>query len=419
MPLIRIIGKRPGYLLSLLSLCAINIWGFFSTTYGSLLASRIMGGFLTAAAEAPVSSVVADLFFFHERGHALMFFNLSISSGAFLGPLINAYITQYLGWKWICGVMAIISGATFVGAVFLIRETAYVAGTGGQDLSKPESAYPSKVTWPSSLGLTAGYDGNASFVGWMLSTAVLIAYPPVLVTGLICGLFIGCNIVVQLIASQTFTAPPWDWTIHSIGLLSISGFVGTVISFFIGGRLIDLIAIRMTARRSEHAEPEYRLPAMIIPAVMGPMGVLCYGLVIAAQVGWVGAAVGYAMQGFGATAGSNIQITYIVDAYKPVSVLLGVYRWTKLLNANQVWCRQIAGETGAIVFLLRNAIACLFSTYISVWIEQQGIRKAVGELVGVAYIILSLSLALFVWGKQIRAWTMKFGPMSTSAAQVS
>lgn len=109
--------------------------------------------------------------------------------------------------------------------------------------------------------------------------------------------------MVQLVASQTFTAPPWNWTIHSIGLLSISGFIGAVVSFFVGGRLIDLVAVRMTARRAEHPEPEYRLPALIIPAVVGPMGILCYGLVIAAHDGWVGAAVGYAMQGFGATAG--------------------------------------------------------------------------------------------------------------------
>lgn len=202
-------------------------------------------------------------------------------------------------------------------------------------------------------------------------------------------LFASSNIVVQLIASQTFTAPPWNWTIHSIGLLSISGFIGTLVSFFVGGRLIDLIAVRMAARRSEQPAPEYRLPAMIIPGLIGPLGVLCYGLIIAAQDGWVGAAVGYGMQGFGATAASNIIITYAVDAYRPVS-----------------------GFALSIVFIIRNVIACLMSTYISLWIEQQGIRKAIGELTGVAYLILSLVLVLYVFGKRIRAWTTTFGPMS-------
>jgi hypothetical protein len=50
----RIIGKRPVYLASLLLLVATNIWGYFSHSYGSLLASRLLGGFSSAAADATV-----------------------------------------------------------------------------------------------------------------------------------------------------------------------------------------------------------------------------------------------------------------------------------------------------------------------------------------------------------------------------
>lgn len=126
------------------------------------------------------------------------------------------------------------------------------------------------------------------------------------------------NIAIQLVASQTFTAPPWSWGLHSIGLLSLSGFVGAVLSFFLGGRLIDLIATQMAPRGAKHPEPETRLPAMVIPAVIGPMGLLLFGLMIAARKSWGGAAVGYGMEGFGATAAANIAITYAVDAYRPV-----------------------------------------------------------------------------------------------------
>lgn len=73
---------------------------------------------------------------------------------------------------------------------------------------------------------------------------------------------------------------------------------------------------------------------------------------------------------------------------------------------------QIAGETIVIVFIIRNVIACLISTYITKWIEGQGIKNAFGELVGVAYIILSFSLLLFIFGKKIRKVTSKFGPMA-------
>lgn len=182
----------------------------------------------------------------------------------------------------------------------------------------------------------------------------------------------------------------------------------------------------MTARHGDRAEPEYRLPAMIIPAVIGPMGLLTFGLVIAAQKSWAGAAVGYGMEGFGATAAANIIITYAVDAYRPVSpsgclriAILLFFLFFARVEADSVvrasLLPKIAGETIVIVFIIRNVIACLISTYISKWFGSQGLRDAFGELVGVAYIILSLSLVLFVFGRKIRRFTTKFGPMVEAA----
>lgn len=51
------------------------------------------------------------------------------------------------------------------------------------------------------------------------------------------------------------------------------------------------------------------------------MGLLLFGLVIAAQDSWGAAAIGYGMEGFGATAAANIAVTYAVDAYRPVNSL--------------------------------------------------------------------------------------------------
>jgi hypothetical protein len=76
----------------------------------------------------------------------------------------------------------------------------------------------------------------------------------------------------------------------------------------------------MTKARG-HREPEYRLLGIIIPAFIGPMGILVFGLCIAYKTPWIGPAVGYAMQGFGITAAPNVVVTYTVDAYRPVSVV--------------------------------------------------------------------------------------------------
>lgn len=127
------------------------------------------------------------------------------------------------------------------------------------------------------------------------------------------------NIVVQLTASRTFTAPPYNWPAGSIGLLSLSGFIGALLAFYLGGRLIDILSTYYTRRRGGQRLPEYRLPAMIIPGTIGPAGILIFGLCVANQTHWAGAAVGYAMQAFGVAAISNVAVTYSLDCYKPVS----------------------------------------------------------------------------------------------------
>jgi len=233
-----------------------------------------------------------------------------------------------------------------------------------------------------------GYDPDASFFGWLGNTLVLLAYPPVVFVGLTIGVFVGWNISIQLTSARTFTVAPYHWKIHSLGLLSVSGFIGALISFFIGGRLIDFVANRMTSHHGGHADPEFRLPAMIFPAIIGPMGVLTFGLVIANSRHWIGAAVGYAMLGFGLTAASNVVVTYAVDAYRPIS-----------------------GEVLVIVFVVRNVMACVLSLYIADWIRVEGVKNAFGEMVGIQYAILSLSIVLYFWGKKIRAFTGTFGPM--------
>ena len=65
-----------------------------------------------------------------------------------------------------------------------------------------------------------------------------------------------------------------------------------------------------------------------------------------------------------------------------------------------------------IIFILRNGIVCLISTYISKWFESQGKKDAFGELVAVVYIILSFSLIMYFVGPRVRRFTMTYGPMA-------
>lgn len=133
-------------------------------------------------------------------------------------------------------------------------------------------------------------------------------------------------IVVQLMSSRTFTQPPYNWELGELGLLSLAGFIGSILAFYVSGCLIDIISTRSTAR---YRKPEYRLPAIVIPGVVGPAGILIFGLCIANKTHWIGPAVGNALQAFSVAAISNVAVTYSLDSYKPVCtveiVSLGIF----------------------------------------------------------------------------------------------
>ncbi|RMX85394.1 hypothetical protein D0869_03874 [Hortaea werneckii] len=124
-PTMRVLGKRPVYLLALALFVAANAWSMQARSWNSLLGGRIVAGFAAAAADATVPSVVADMFFLEHRGHCMMYFHIALATGIFLGPLINAWIIQMQDWRWSCGFLAIAGGVVSVLAVFFIRESQY------------------------------------------------------------------------------------------------------------------------------------------------------------------------------------------------------------------------------------------------------------------------------------------------------
>lgn len=177
------------YLAALLLLVGTNIWSFFTHNFESLLAARIISGFAGSAADATVPSLVADLFFVHERGHCMMIFHFALSTGFFLGPLFCAYITQEASWRWTCGLIAIAGGATFLVGLVSIRESNYSREMA--DLDLPRSSYPPKRSLVSWMSLTRGYRKDVSFFKAFWSTIRLVAYPPITWTGLTVGTFVG------------------------------------------------------------------------------------------------------------------------------------------------------------------------------------------------------------------------------------
>lgn len=181
-PLMRVIGKRPVYLVAMLFLCMMNVWSSQCTSYGELLASRILSGFAAAAADATVPAVVADMVAAKDRGHYMMFFHLAMTAGLFVGPLINAYLVQQENWRWMCYFLAIAVGVVLVIATFTIRETTYLKKRSESQEKR------SQLQW---MSLTLGFNRDASFLQAVLDILANAAYPPLIWCSLTIGIAVG------------------------------------------------------------------------------------------------------------------------------------------------------------------------------------------------------------------------------------
>lgn len=189
-PLMRVVGKRPVYLLAMLLLCMLNVWSSRASSYRELLASRILSGFAAAAADATVPAVVGDMVAPHHRGHYLMIFHLAMTGGLFLGPLVNAYLVQEEDWRWMCYFLAIATAVVLVCSVFTIRETSYLpdsAAPGGGS----GSGVSGKRRWTHWLSLTLGFDRRASFLRTLRDILANATYPPLIWCAFTVGISVG------------------------------------------------------------------------------------------------------------------------------------------------------------------------------------------------------------------------------------
>jgi len=196
-------------------------------------------------------------------------------------------------------------------------------------------------------------------------------------------------IIVQLISSWAFANPPYNFMVSSLGLINIAGFIGVCIGVFFGGKLLDVISNRITSAHNGVREPEYRLYAFIIPAIIGPMGVLLFGLTITEHRLWIEPVIGLAMNAFGVVAMTNVLVTYAVDSYLP-----------------------LAGEVLVATFVVRGVFGTVLTLYINDWIEKVVQNNAFGIMVGVQYFMCAWVVMFIIFGRRIRARTAMYGPLT-------
>ncbi|KAF2184138.1 MFS general substrate transporter [Zopfia rhizophila CBS 207.26] len=409
-PLAKIIGKRPVYVLAVIFLTVVNIWGAAAKTYTSFLGSRIVGGFAMAPYEILVQATIGDMYFVHQRATRIAVWNLFLLCGIAGASFISGYIIEDLGYKWTFGICAIFFGIWIFVIFFLVPETAYRrpksmtsapksasgqtsksnVGTPAQP-STPEKAgflqgesAPSATTLPpkksfiQSLALFSGTYTKSPFKVF-LRPFIMFTYPAVIWAWLLYGTVITWIVVFSVVNGVLFPTV-YGFSVSETGLTGLSPFIFSLIGEAVSGPLNDWICVKLTVKNKGIYEPEFRLPLMIVVCILGTVGFYGFGATVDTKTHWTGPVLTYGLANMSLAFLSTCVFGYVLDSYPNLA------------------------EEAFVAINSRNLFTFGLTYFVNDWIAKDGPLRVFVVLGSCFLGVTALTIPLWIMGKRWRGW---------------
>ncbi|KAL2135112.1 hypothetical protein VTI74DRAFT_9705 [Chaetomium olivicolor] len=384
-PLSNWMGRRPVLLLATLLMTLCSVWCARATSFGSLVAARVLQGAGGGAADTVAPALIGDLYFVHERGRAMAVYTIFLCGGSLFGGLTGGYLGFSHGWNSIFWVSTALSGVVFLGVALFVPETLFnrdivSEGSGSpadiQDSDNKDmpvtkeveavgaKPYPSvrtdeQYTFLDSIKLirTGDMALRERLLHYFLQPWRTLALPGTWVVMLHYAGLVGGVVTVSLIGPQLVAMPPYLWGANA-GLINIGGLIGALVGYLYTYLLVDS-RLKSSAKHQHRgmAEAEDRLPTLFFPLAVATGGFFVFGF-CAQYPGasrWVGLQVGFGMLSFGLTQVPSCGFNYLIDSYN-----------------------HLAADCFTIVTILRAVIAFAWSFFVASWVEDRGAAEPFG-----------------------------------------
>ncbi|KAF4769806.1 hypothetical protein HAV15_012067 [Penicillium sp. str.  len=179
--------------------------------------------------------------------------------------------------------------------------------------------------------------------------------------------------------AQEFGQEPYNFNSIAQGLVFLSPFVGSLFATAFCGRMVDKIVGRSTRRNNGVREPEMRLFALVVAAVITIAGSIVTALCLQYRVHYMGPIVGFGILTVSNQIGVNMGMSYPLDCYP-----------------------QSSPEVMVSVTFLRSLVTWAWSWFINDWLTASG-PLVVFLSMGAIQVAIQLScLIFFKWGKALR-----------------
>lgn len=308
-PLSELYGRVWVSQLSNLWFMIFNLLCGFAASTPQLLAFRFLAGLGSSTTLTVGAGVLGDCYHPGNMGSAAALYSVLPIIGPVVGPIIGGFLTQNTTWRWIFWTISIWDAVIQIFACFVLQETykPIIIRKRNQQLqekSGTESDVSEEI--PSLLVLLR------RFVGRPLR---LLATQP-LVQSL--ALYLGFLNGVCYIVETTF---PTLWTerygqLASIGSLHyIALGIGAVVGAQICSYANDHIYRALSARNGGKGSPDFRLPTMLLGAILAPIGLFWYGWSAEHRLHWIMPDIGGAIYYAGFLMGLINVHMYVIDTH--------------------------------------------------------------------------------------------------------
>ncbi|KAJ5953496.1 hypothetical protein N7454_000392, partial [Penicillium verhagenii] len=326
MPWAFTVGRRPVFLASMVLLIAAGIWCQCSTSLGSHIAGRNIMSLAAGQSEALSPLIVQEIHFLHERGRKIGWFIFiqNIACGLFF--VISTYMVAAWGWRWWYGFFTIMNAVIFILAVVFLTESRFERTEAEMRGEVPES----KITDASPV--TEQHPPRR----WRDDLKIIVSKPrlsdiPIFYKHVLQGLCIptivwllllnGANLGTYVFQASTFSSilmpPPYNFSFNALGYVQAGQLVDCLIFLPLLGYGSDLVIRAFSRRNGGIYKPEYRLPVIAIPAIVGVVCGIIYGQAGANPEKWSVASIviGYNASYFAFLGANIVGITYAVDSF--------------------------------------------------------------------------------------------------------
>ncbi|KAJ9633870.1 hypothetical protein H2204_006656 [Knufia peltigerae] len=412
--LARLFGKRPQFVFASFMCLIGTVIGASAENYNTLLAGRMIQGLGACAYESMLVAIVGDLYFVHERGLRVAFFNFCFASLNAIGSLIAGPITTKYGWRYMFYIYIPFIGLQVLLVVFGATETSFqrnhlfetdiAADVDYDDLARKEagetkvvasddqvencnntatSAVPPKKTYWQYIAFYHGRQSHDNPIKLFLRPFAICLNPAIIWINLIGSLPIASVALSNFTTAQMYGPPPYNLNPTQLGYMFVGPLVGPLLVTALFLVASDPLALWMARRNNGVFEPEFRLPmALIVGGSLMAIGIFGWGNLYEAGDTPVVGSVILAFYTGGMSALNIASGAYTVDAYREVSVELVI-----------------------IVMVVKNFLFFGLSYFFNNAVAARGpafMFNIVGGIVLFGVVILGIPVYMF--GKRIRGW---------------